>query len=160
MGAWPQACHLLVAALPGVRGHAKGHGSDKCWLCHLLSGGNAGLRDEKWAGPERLVYGQPGVRLGSSCSEMGSLSGSSNSCRTTPSVAPSSQPELLPQKVRCPLLTAAHPICSQVAPGAVLGASSTYGVPLATRPESRPRSVPLTFQPTNRLNPRTLQMST
>lgn len=64
-----------MAALPGVRRRAKGHGSDKCWLCHLLSGGDVGLRDEKWTGSERLVYGQPGVGLGSSCSEMDSLSG-------------------------------------------------------------------------------------
>lgn len=41
----------------------------------------------------------------------------------------------LSQKARCLFLTAAHPVCSQVA-RALLSVGPTYGFPLATRPES------------------------
>lgn len=84
-----------------------------------------------------------------------SLSGPIKHYRATPGVASTSQREFLSwhclvnltslsQKTRCLFLTAAHPVCPQVAP-AVLSVIPTYGFPSATRPESRPRSSPRTL---------------
>lgn len=152
---WPGADRSLITAVPGVRGHAKGRWRGGCWLCHLLTGADAGPRDEQGAGPEPPgvptasqsglafpVVGQPfwahqtlqglswcGLHVPRGALILAFLVSLTN----------------LAQEARCPFLMAAQPACPQVT-RALLGVNPTSGFPSATRPESRPGSTPVTLQ--------------